>query len=174
MKVVITSISTKKITYLSENKEFWVFSRWRSYQRTNCSKNKRPRRQLGEKKTLSQVSVSKPSFNNIPRTNVALFQSHLRLTGVSKTVKYRTNFCSDWGAPMSRCEQQIKGPCSPKRLCALVFLLWNDSFVKCSVLIGFHFEERCVTILKTTARETTIAAFFTLDRSLERQYQRGQ
>ena len=38
------------------------------------------------------------------------------------------------------------------------------------------FEERCLTILKTTARETTIiiAAFFTLDRSLERQYQRGQ
>ena len=32
-----------------------------------------------------------------------------------------------------------KGPCSPKRLCALVFLFWNDSFVKCSVLIGFHF-----------------------------------
>ena len=29
-----------------------------------------------------------------------------------------------------------------------------------------------MTILKTTARETTIAAFFTLDRSLERQYQR--
>ena len=42
----------------------------------------------------------------------------------------------------------FKGPCSPKRLCALVFLFWNDSFVKCSVLIGFHFEERCVTILK--------------------------
>ena len=33
----------------------------------------------------------------------------------------------------------LKGPCSPKRLCALVFLFWNDSFVKCSVLIGFHF-----------------------------------
>ena len=33
----------------------------------------------------------------------------------------------------------IKGPCLPKRLCALVFLFWNDSFVKCSVLIGFHF-----------------------------------
>ena len=33
----------------------------------------------------------------------------------------------------------FKGPCSPKRLCALVFLFWNDSFVKCSVLIGFHF-----------------------------------
>ena len=32
-----------------------------------------------------------------------------------------------------------KGPCSPKRLCALVFLFWNDCFVKCSVLIGFHF-----------------------------------
>ena len=60
--------------------------------------------------------------------------------------------------------RHLKGPRSPKRLCALVFLFWNDSFVKCSVLIGFHFEERCVTILKTTARETTIAAF----------YQRGQ
>ena len=33
----------------------------------------------------------------------------------------------------------IKGPCSPKRLCALVYLFWNYSFVKCSVLIGFHF-----------------------------------
>ena len=33
----------------------------------------------------------------------------------------------------------FKGPCSPKWLCALVFLFWNDSFVKCSVLIGFHF-----------------------------------
>ena len=49
-----------------------------------------------------------------------------------------------WGIIFFRIQWQasivvIKGPCSPIRLCALVFLFWNDSFVKCSVLIGFHF-----------------------------------
>ena len=33
----------------------------------------------------------------------------------------------------------FKGPCSPKQHCTLVFLFWNASSVKCSVLIGFHF-----------------------------------
>ena len=31
----------------------------------------------------------------------------------------------------------VKGPCSPKRLCALVLLFWSSSFVECSNLIGY-------------------------------------
>ena len=30
----------------------------------------------------------------------------------------------------------FKGPCSPKRLCALVLLFWPASFVECRVLIS--------------------------------------
>ena len=33
----------------------------------------------------------------------------------------------------------LKGPLSPKRLCALVLLFWPASFVECSVLIGCYF-----------------------------------
>ena len=33
----------------------------------------------------------------------------------------------------------LKGPCSPKWLCALVLLFGNVSLVECSVLIGSHF-----------------------------------
>ena len=34
------------------------------------------------------------------------------------------------------CTKALKGPCSPKWLCVLVFLFWNTFFVKFSVLIG--------------------------------------
>ena len=42
----------------------------------------------------------------------------------------------------------VKGPCSPKRLCTLVFLFWTASIVKFSVLIGqsvriFHAWPKC-------------------------------
>ena len=33
----------------------------------------------------------------------------------------------------------FKGPCPPKRLCALVVLFWPGSFVECCVLIGCYF-----------------------------------
>ena len=36
-------------------------------------------------------------------------------------------------------EKNIKDPCSPKRLCALVLLFWPGSFIECSVLIGCYF-----------------------------------
>ena len=32
--------------------------------------------------------------------------------------------------------RELKGLCSPKRLCALVLLFWPGSFIECSVLIG--------------------------------------
>ena len=34
----------------------------------------------------------------------------------------------------------FKGPCSPKRLFALVLLFWKGSFVECSFLIGCYFN----------------------------------
>ena len=50
---------------------------------------------------------------------------------------------------------RAKSPFSLKWLCVLVLFL-NNSFVKCSFLIGFHFEECCMTLLKTTARENSL------------------
>ena len=77
-------------------------------------------------------------FLNLSADKLLLFD-HYRL---------KFNFFNAWEIGNVFMSRTIKGPYSPKRLCALVFLFWNDSFVKCSVLIGFHFEERCVTILK--------------------------
>ena len=49
----------------------------------------------------------------------------------------------------------FKGPCSPKRLCALVFCFEMHLLSNAVSWLASTFEERCMMILKTTARETT-------------------
>ena len=48
-----------------------------------------------------------------------------------------------------------KGPCSPKRLCTLVFLFWTIFLSNAVLWLASTFEERYVMILKMTSRETS-------------------
>ena len=67
-----------------------------------------------------------------------------------KVITFEVTMLCAAGDVQCRTRELPKGPCSPKRLCALVFLFWNDSFVKCSVLIGFHFWGALPTSLNVT------------------------